>query len=416
MFKNIAILTDADNASHRSFAEIYSKIEQLGNISCRKIYGDWGQSNLNNWQPIILRYALEPMQQFAYVKGKNATDIALVIEAMDLLYSEKYDCFCLVSSDSDFASLAVRVRNSNVKVFGFGEQKTVQSFRDACDEFFEVEKLINDSQNNGANKQYTTSELRKDKKFRQAIDEVVLKDSEEWIKIGDVARHINNNHKDIDINKYGYKNFTKLILAFRIYQFKKDKEVMLIRHKPPLKKEISKEGNKNIAEYANNKQEMKNESANDKKLLSGSISLKFWAGNTTDCVLWRLSNNKVRGDEDMIFYGQTATNGVNLYIENIDDKMFYQCDIILDKQPSDINKICITLSDENSINNEKIYVKILENKQVHYHKQFVIDKECNSFSLLELIRQENGWMINEKYKPSTLDLLQLCHKFGVEVE
>ena len=141
MLQNIAVLIDGDNASVKNIDVILQAIEKIGKISTKKIYGDWGQAGLSSWQEAILRHAIDPMQQFAYVKGKNATDIALVIEAMDLLHSGEYDGFCLVSSDSDFASLAVRIRKSGVKVFGFGEKKAVVSFRQACDEFFEVEKL-----------------------------------------------------------------------------------------------------------------------------------------------------------------------------------------------------------------------------------------------------------------------------------
>lgn len=136
MLKRIAVLIDADNASAKTIDDVFSAIVKLGYVATKKIYGDWGQAGLSGWQEAILRHAIDPMQQFAYVKGKNATDIAMVIEAMDLLHSGEYDGFCLVSSDSDFASLAVRIRKSGIKVYGFGRKEAVISFRQACDEFF----------------------------------------------------------------------------------------------------------------------------------------------------------------------------------------------------------------------------------------------------------------------------------------
>lgn len=135
-YKNIAVLIDADNVGTKYIGAILDKIDTLGTITCKKIYGDWGQAHLSSWQSAILKYAIDPMQQFAYVKGKNATDIALVIEAMDLLHSQEYDAFCLVSSDSDFASLAVRIRKNNMPVYGFGEKKGGQLFSRSVQSIF----------------------------------------------------------------------------------------------------------------------------------------------------------------------------------------------------------------------------------------------------------------------------------------
>ena len=139
---NIAVLIDADNASANSISQVFQEIAKHGNITCKKIYGDWGNVHIQGWQEALLKYAIDPMQQFAYVKGKNATDIGMVIEAMDLLYSGHYDGFCLISSDSDFTSLALRIRKNGVKVFGFGRRNTVAAFTKACDSFYYVEDLL----------------------------------------------------------------------------------------------------------------------------------------------------------------------------------------------------------------------------------------------------------------------------------
>ncbi|MFB2538736.1 NYN domain-containing protein [Acinetobacter sp. c3-l95] len=201
-FKNIAILIDADNASANMFAKIFTHIETLGKITCRKIYGDWGQSNLGSWQENILKYALEPMQQFAYVKGKNATDIALVIEAMDLLHSNQYDCFCLISSDSDFASLAVRIRKNNIPVYGFGEKKAVVSFRQACTQFIEVENLKNYNIQNAV---YDMQQLRKEKPLINAINDILQNIPQgEWLNIGTLGSLLNQKLPDFSPKKYGY--------------------------------------------------------------------------------------------------------------------------------------------------------------------------------------------------------------------
>ena len=133
---SIAVLIDADNASAKNIGYVLTKIETLGNITCKKLYGDWGSSHIQSWREALLKYAIDPMQQFAYVKGKNATDIGMTIEAMDLLYSGNYDGFCLVSSDSDFTSLALRIRRNNIQVFGFGNYNTVKEFTQSCDQFF----------------------------------------------------------------------------------------------------------------------------------------------------------------------------------------------------------------------------------------------------------------------------------------
>ncbi len=139
---NIAVLIDADNASAKNIGYILQKVESFGRITCKNIYGDWGNAHIKSWQEAMLKHAITPMQQFAYAKGKNATDIGMVIEAMDLLYSNNYDGFCLISSDSDFTALALRIRKNGIKVFGFGKHSTVNAFTQACDAFYYVENLL----------------------------------------------------------------------------------------------------------------------------------------------------------------------------------------------------------------------------------------------------------------------------------
>jgi uncharacterized protein (TIGR00288 family) len=143
--KKIAVLIDADNAQYHRIANILSEISAKGHIITKRAYGDWSSDYLKNWKQKLNELAISPIQQYAYTVGKNSTDAHLIIDAMDLLYTEKYDIFVLVSSDSDFTSLASRLRESEEYVIGVGEQKTPISFRNSCDEFILVENLKDDT-------------------------------------------------------------------------------------------------------------------------------------------------------------------------------------------------------------------------------------------------------------------------------
>src|SRR5215468_8298873 len=138
----LAVLIDADNTSPRIAAGLFEEVAKMGEASVRRIYGDFSSTRLKSWADLLNRFAIVPQQNFAYTTGKNASDIALVIDAMDLLYSGRFDGFCLVSSDSDFTRLAARIREQGVDVFGFGEHKTPESFRQACRRFVYTENLL----------------------------------------------------------------------------------------------------------------------------------------------------------------------------------------------------------------------------------------------------------------------------------
>src|ERR1700692_2099408 len=138
----LAVLIDADNASAKSVDVLFEEIAKIGEASVRRIYGDFSNPRSKGWADTLSKHAIIPQQQFAYTTGKNASDITLVIDAMDLLHSGRFDGFCLVSSDSDFTRLAARIREQGVDVFGFGEQKTPESFRQACRRFIYTENLL----------------------------------------------------------------------------------------------------------------------------------------------------------------------------------------------------------------------------------------------------------------------------------
>src|SRR5690606_1228421 len=137
--KFLAVLIDADNAPAAIVEALFEEIAKYGVASVRRIYGDWTKPNLGSWKKVLLDHSIQPIQQFAYTSGKNSTDSALIIDAMDLLYTRRFDGFCLVSSDSDFTRLAARIREEGLMVYGFGEQKTPSPFVSACDKFIYTE-------------------------------------------------------------------------------------------------------------------------------------------------------------------------------------------------------------------------------------------------------------------------------------
>jgi len=144
--RRFAVLIDADNTSPRIAAGLFEEIAKFGEASVRRIYGDFSSPRMKSWADILQKYAIDPYQQFAYTTGKNASDIALVIDAMDLLHSRRFDGFCLVSSDSDFTRLASRLREEGADVYGFGARKTPESFRQACRRFIYIENLLPETQ------------------------------------------------------------------------------------------------------------------------------------------------------------------------------------------------------------------------------------------------------------------------------
>lgn len=142
--KKLAVLIDADNSSVSSIGLILEEIAKYGIASVKRVYGDWSSESLNKWRDILLPHAITPVQQFAYTTGKDATDMGLIIDAMDLLYSGALDGFCIISSDSDFTPLASRIRESGLVVYGVGRKQTPEAFRKACDKFIYVENLVED--------------------------------------------------------------------------------------------------------------------------------------------------------------------------------------------------------------------------------------------------------------------------------
>lgn len=219
----LAVLIDADNASPRIADGLFEEVAKLGEASVRRIYGDFSGSRLKAWADILSRHAISPYQQFAYTTGKNASDIALVIDAMDLLHSGRFDGFCLVSSDSDFTRLASRIREQGLDVFGFGEQKTPESFRQACRRFIYTENLLTGAAAPDLDAAATAKPLEPPSAAIALLQKVVSQmDSEDgWVDLGAVGRQLSNFAPDFDPRTYGFGKLSDLVrktAAFEVDQ------------------------------------------------------------------------------------------------------------------------------------------------------------------------------------------------------
>lgn len=219
----LAVLIDADNASPNIVEGLLAEVATYGTAHVKRIYGDWTRPNLAGWKETLLRYSIQPMQQFGYTVGKNATDSAMIIDAMDLLYSGRFDGFCIVSSDSDFTRLASRIRESGLTVYGFGERKTPEPFRTACDKFIYVEVLMRGSEEGEAQKANVprpTKELRGDARLmtllRGAID--AASDDGGWAGLGAVGSIISKQSPEFDPRNYGYSKLSGLIKGIGLFE------------------------------------------------------------------------------------------------------------------------------------------------------------------------------------------------------
>lgn len=259
----LAVLIDADNTFKviDIIDELFEEISKFGDASVRRIYGDWTQNQLNRWKEVLPKHAIQPIQQYANTKGKNSTDSALIIDAMDLLYTAPLDGFCIVSSDSDFTRLAIRFRESGKMVYGFGEQKTPESLRAACNQFVYIEILsqiklsetmvtkedttvaVTDKikpttelkPNNVASNENsllspvvkkTSQQLASDTKlvslFRSAIDS--LSDDDGYANTSEIKKHILKNYSAFDSRNYGYAKFSDLINAIGLFELDSKKQ------------------------------------------------------------------------------------------------------------------------------------------------------------------------------------------------
>lgn len=234
--KRIALLIDCDNVSHNSIEGVLEELAKYGTVNVRHAHGDWNNQNLSGWREKLHLHAIRPMQQFAYTKGKNATDSAMIIDAMDLLFSGNVEAFALMTSDSDFTPLVLRMLESGLPVYGFGEKKTPQPFVDACSTFIYTENLDSEKCEKSASSIHqakkSKNELRGDtalvKMLRTATEQT--SDDDGWAHMSKVGHYISNNSSFSPIN-YGYTKLGDLIRASELFdiEMRKDGTAMYIR-------------------------------------------------------------------------------------------------------------------------------------------------------------------------------------------
>ncbi|MBB4064408.1 NYN domain-containing protein [Gellertiella hungarica] len=207
----LAVLIDAENASAKIVNGLFEEIAKIGEASVRRIYGDFSSLQAKAWVNVLAKHAIIPQQQFAYTQGKNASDIALVIDAMDLLHSGRFDGFCLVSSDSDFTRLASRIREQGVDVFGFGEQKTPESFRQACRRFIYTENLHSGLAD--SDQKPPATPLQPPSAAIPILRRVIaqLETEDGWVQLGPVGQQLANLASDFDPRTYGCKKLSDLV-------------------------------------------------------------------------------------------------------------------------------------------------------------------------------------------------------------
>ena len=218
--EKLAVLIDADNAQPAIVEGLLTEIAKYGTANVKRIYGDWTAPDLKGWKEVLLQYSIQPIQQFGYTKGKNATDSAMIIDAMDLLYTDKFDGFCIVSSDSDFTKLASRIREAGLFVYGFGEKKTPGPFVSACDKFIFTEVLRSKDDHSEKIKRKTTSELKKDTKLVNLLRNAVEASSDDsgWAHLASVGSNIAKQAPEFDPRNYGYKKLGELASATKLFQ------------------------------------------------------------------------------------------------------------------------------------------------------------------------------------------------------
>ena len=255
--KKFAVLIDADNSSISAIPSVLEEVAKYGIASVKRVYGDWSSDTLKNWREVLLPHAITPVQQFAYTKGKDATDMILIIDAMDLLYAGALDGFCIVSSDSDFTPLASRIRENGLSVYRFRKKKTPEAFKKACDKFIYVENLIVDSDLKNIEEEYLSEPT--DKKLTETLKTVEQKaltqskeysppetvdratlnliykavkdnaDENGWANLSMVGQYISAVKPDFDSRNYGRAKLSGLIKTLNLFETKIEMSQMYLR-------------------------------------------------------------------------------------------------------------------------------------------------------------------------------------------
>jgi uncharacterized protein (TIGR00288 family) len=221
----LAVLVDADNTQASIIEGLLAEVAKYGVASVKRIYGDWTNTNLRSWKDKLLEFAIQPVQQFSYTSGKNSTDSAMIIDAMDLLYTENLDGFCVVSSDSDFTRLAARLREDGKLVLGFGQRKTPKPFVAACDKFIYTEILReNDEEKETKTEKEAQSrsqnDIKTDRRMKALLVSAVEDAADEfgWAYLGAVGTYIANRQPEFDPRNYGFRKLGDLIKACGLFE------------------------------------------------------------------------------------------------------------------------------------------------------------------------------------------------------
>lgn len=228
--KKIAVLIDADNVSEKYIKYIIDEISNHGIPTYKRIYGDWTKPNLASWKNVLLNYSITPIQQYSYTTGKNSTDAALIIDAMDILYSNSVDGFCIVSSDSDFTKLAARLREAGMLVIGMGEKKTPTPFISACEMFKYLEVLVSMASKPVETKSVKETQPPEEQKVGMtSINKLVetiktiiteISDEDGWAFLGKVGSTLNKRYPDFDTRNYGYAKLTPLVSSLNKFEIR----------------------------------------------------------------------------------------------------------------------------------------------------------------------------------------------------
>ncbi len=254
--KKFAVLIDADNSSINAIPSVLEEVAKYGIASVKRVYGDWSSETLKNWREVLLPHAITPVQQFAYTKGKDATDMILIIDAMDLLYAGALDGFCIVSSDSDFTPLASRIRENGLSVYGFGKKSTPEAFKKACDKFIYVENLLQDNELKNTEEDLIVSPIKevientkvsepkpsvqiKENTLTEIIDKPTLNliykavkdnaDENGWANLSMVGQYISAVKPDFDSRNYGRAKLSGLIKTLNLFETKIEMSQMYLR-------------------------------------------------------------------------------------------------------------------------------------------------------------------------------------------
>lgn len=235
----LAVLIDADNVPYSNVKGIMEEIAKYGTPTFKRIYGDWTKPTVSGWKHVLLENAITPIQQYSYTTGKNATDSAMIIDAMDILYSGKVNGFCIVSSDSDFTRLALRLREAGMKVFGIGEKKTPNPFIAACDKFIYIEILSRTMEiskgkeqlKTGKNKAKTIDKIDKEDKHLIASSISDLADENGWAFLGDVGNLLMKKQPNFDPRNFGFQKLTPLIKSINEFEIDQRGKLVYIKNK-----------------------------------------------------------------------------------------------------------------------------------------------------------------------------------------